>query len=92
MKPSNLIEIFVFIPELKRSENLKLFEKSRKLPKKKMEEKIASLWEQLTSNNKLDRDRGNQQLELDLKVNKDLGKDIWRMDRVLNGIRFRKNV
>ena len=57
-----------------------------------MEEKIASLWEQLTSNNKLDRDRGNQQLELDLKINKDLGKDIWRMDRVLNGIRFRKNV
>ena len=56
-----------------------------------MEEKIASLWEQLTSNNKLDRDRGNQQLELDLKINKDLGKDIWRMDRVLNGIRFRKN-
>ena len=45
-----------------------------------MEEKIASLWEQLTSNNKLDRDRGNQQLELDLKINKDLGKDIWRMD------------
>jgi len=38
-----------------------------------MEEKIASLWEQLTSNNKLDRDRGNQQLELDLKINKDLG-------------------
>ena len=57
-----------------------------------MEEKIASLWEQLTSNNKLDRDRGNQQLELDLKINKDLGKDIWRMDRVFNGIRFRKNV
>ena len=80
--------MFLFIPEL----NLKLLEKSRKLPKKKMEEKIASLWEQLTSNNKLDRDRGNQQLELDLKINKDLGKDIWRMDRVLNGIRFRKNV
>ena len=57
-----------------------------------MEEKIASLWEQLTSNNKLDRDRGNQQLELDLKINKDLGKDIWRMDRVLNGNKFRKNV
>ena len=68
--------MFLFIPEL----NLKLLEKSRKLPKKKkMEEKIASLWEQLTSNNKLDRDRGNQQLELDLKINKDLGKDIWRI-------------
>ena len=40
---------------------------------------MASLWEQLTSNNKLDRDRGNQQLELDLKINKDLGKDIWRI-------------
>ena len=50
-----------------------------------MEEKIASLWEQLTSNNKLDRDRGNQQLELDLKINKNLGKDIWRIDRVLKG-------
>ena len=44
-----------------------------------MEEKIASLWEQLTSNNKLDRDRGNQKLELDLKINKDLGKDILRI-------------
>ena len=75
--------MFLFIPEL----NLKLLEKSRKLPKKKMEEKIASLWEQLTSNNKLDRDRGNQQLELDLKINKDLGKDISRSDRTL-----RKNV
>ena len=50
-----------------------------------MEEKIASLWEQLTSNNKLDRDRGNQQLELDLKINKDLGKDIQIMDRALKG-------
>ena len=78
--------MFLFIPEL----NLKLLEKSRKLPKKKMEEKIASLWEQLTSNNKLDRDRGNQQLELDLKINKDLGKDIWRMDRVPNEIKFSK--
>jgi hypothetical protein len=78
VKPSNLIEIyFCFIPEL----NLKLLEKS-----KKMEEKIASLWEQLTSNNKLDRDRGNQQLELDLKINKDLGKDIRRMDSALNEI------
>ena len=69
------------IPELNRTENLKLLEKSRKLLKKIMEEKIASLWEQLTSNNKLDRDRGNQQLELDLKINKDLGKDIWRIGK-----------
>ena len=82
--------MFLFYYSRFRPENLKLLEKITK--EEKMEEKIASLWEQLTSNNKLDRDRGNQQLELDLKINKDLGKDIWRMDRVLNGIRFRKNV
>ena len=53
-----------------------------------MEQKIASLCEQLTSNNKLDRDRGNQQLELDLKINKDLGKDIWSMEGALHKITF----
>ena len=37
-----------------------------------MDTKLESLWGQLTSNSKLDRDRGNQQLELDLKTNKDL--------------------
>ena len=36
-----------------------------------MDLKLESLWIQLTSNSKLDRDRGNQQLELDLKTNKD---------------------
>ena len=66
--------MFLFYYSRFRPENLKLLEKITK--EEKMEEKIASLWEQLTSNNKLDRDRGNQQLELDLKINKDLGKDI----------------
>ena len=80
--------MFLFYYSRFRPENLKLLEKITK--EEKMEEKIASLWEQLTSNNKLDRDRGNQQLELDLKINEDLGKDIWRMDRVPNEIKFSK--
>ena len=47
-----------------------------------MDPKIASLWEQLTCNGKLDRDRGILQLQIDLKSNENLA-DIL-IDLILN--------